>query len=315
MAGRERLMPDFDGGHYFYTGFFPLNREPVARPDGSVTVPSHLLREALASLPNFSLDPASRRTSPFARCTSTHLARLFVLDDPTFNGRDPGNAIRQGLKKTDLLLHQPVDHLARPWLVFVADFDATEAGAGPRDRWAAGLWEKMEPELRSVFSHCKGFDNVASGEDFARYLSRGQIETTMSFNDYYVDPLNLPSLSLPKLGLTVAAFPLVLLGLAWWLGASWPIWLAALVVGLGLGLFAAYKLIMAKGGRPFPAAPDSDLPSVLKGLYVQQSFTRFAIANQGASPEALHAAFGAFVEQVRPDDVATPTQRPGVLRS
>ena len=36
--------------------------------------------------------------------------------------------------------------------------------------------------------------------------------------------------------------------------------------------------IVAKAQAPLPTAPDSDLPSVLKALYLQQRFTDFAIA-------------------------------------
>jgi len=70
-----------------------------------------------------------------------------------------------------------------------------------------------------------------------------------------------------------------------------------------------------RGARPFPTAPDSDLKSVLKGLYLRQMLTRFAIENQGAEPQALYDAFGKFLGEVRPGDVDGPTQVPGVLRS
>src|SRR4051794_34653271 len=73
-------MPNLDGGHYFYTGLFPVRLDSVQRPDGSYTVHSHLLREALSSLPNFSEASGAVRTSPFARCRSTHFARLAVID-------------------------------------------------------------------------------------------------------------------------------------------------------------------------------------------------------------------------------------------
>ena len=47
----------------------------------------------------------------------------------------------------------------------------------------------MEPELRAIFRHCHGFtEGRRTGEDFAAYLAKGQIETTMSFNDYWIDP-------------------------------------------------------------------------------------------------------------------------------
>ena len=66
---------------------------------------------------------------------------------------------------------------------------------------------------------------------------------------------------------------------------------------------------------PFPAAPDSDLPSVLKALYLQQRFQEFAVAEQGAGDAALHAAFGRFLAKHRPDDLGWPTQEAGVVRS
>lgn len=321
-------MPDLDGGHYFYTGLFPVMLEPVRRADGSVTIPSHLLREALASLPNFSqvreaVDESRKtdRVSPFARCRWTHFARLSVIDDPAFNGRDPTDAIGnivKGLigKGVDLAAHQPVDHLSRAWLLFTADFDAADELA--RDRWAAGLWQMMRPELTAVFGHCAEFEHVDSPETFAAYLARGQIETTMSFNDYWIEPMNAPSLSLKKVGAAILGPALLLGGLtAWW---RWPVgWgdalliLLATLIGLGLGLFIAYRIVMRSGAKPFPTAPNSDLKSVLKGLFLQQHFTRFAIAQQGASPEALHAAFGEFLNEVRPENVDRPTQPPGVL--
>jgi len=317
-------MPNLDGGHYFYTGLFPVALETVARADGSVTVPSHLLREALASLPNFSqvresqdADRRTERISPFARCRSTHFARLAVIDEPAFNGRDPVDAIKGAIKGVDLSEHQPVDHLSRPWLLFAADFDADEPDV--LDRWATELWQLMEPELRAIFQHCTGFDRVESAEAFAAYLLRGQLETTMSFNDYWIDPMPGRPLSLAMVGWVTLAVLALFVGMAWLIqrewGGGWAVWVAAGLLGAGVGVWAAYKLIMARGAKPFPTAPDSDLKSVLKSLCLQQYFTRFAITQQGRSAEQLYEAFGRFLEEMRPDDVERPTQPPGVLHS
>jgi hypothetical protein len=57
------------------------------------------------------------------------------------------------------------------------------------------------------------------------------------------------------------------------------------------------------------------LPSVLKSLHVQQRFALLAAELQGADAATLHARFGQFLEQVRPEDTAAPTQPPGVIRS
>lgn len=310
-------MPNLDGGHYFYTGLFPVQLDSVRRPDGSYTVPSHLLREALASLPNFSEASGAIRTSPFARCRSTHFVRLAVIDEPEFNGRDPVDALVQAARRIDLLAHQPVDHFSRAWLMFAADFDAVDAGA--RDRWAAGLWDLIQPELRAIFGQCEKFDEVKDGAGFAAWIARGQVETTMSFNDYWIDPPPFPSLSVGAIaGVAALAFAIVM-ALGWWVHgrfhAGWWIWAAAALLGLAAGLWAAYRLVVARGTRPFPTAPNSDLKSVLKGLYLQQQLVRFAIDHQGASPEALHAAFGPFLARTQPADVDQPTQKPGVLHA
>ena len=42
---------------------------------------------------------------------------------------------------------------------------------------------------------------------------------------------------------------------------------------------------------------------------------RFAIAQQGAAPADLHAAFGTFLDQVKPADLDQPTQPAGVLHA
>jgi hypothetical protein len=321
-------MPNLDGGHYFYTGLFPVRREPVKRADGSITTPLLSLREALATLPNFSQVPEGRdprgrtdRISPFARCRRTHFARFAVIDDPAYNGRDGIDAVKNAAlslvhRGVDPLVHQPVDHLSRPWLLFTADFDAREAG--DRDRWAAGLWERMEPDLRAVFCACRGFEGMKGPAAFAEYLARGQIETTMSFNDYYIDP---PGFATPIKGILAAAAALavVIVAAAVWLTSrldlGWWVLVPAVLVAAAAAVWLAYRLVMRAGAKPFPTAPDGDLRSVLKGLYLRQKLTGFAIAHQGADSQALHTAFGDFLSETRPGEVDGPTQAPGVLRA
>jgi hypothetical protein len=69
------------------------------------------------------------------------------------------------------------------------------------------------------------------------------------------------------------------------------------------------------GSRPFPTAPHSDLKSILKALYLQPRFLRFAIDMQGKDDAAIHAAFRSFVDEYQPDKVDSPTQSPGVISS
>lgn len=314
-------MPDIDGGHYYLTALAPVHRDAVQRADGSVTAPSHALREALASLPNVAQSGAgvpTGRPSPFARCRRTHFARFVVIDQPAYNGRDAVDAIVGRLRKVDLLVAQPIDTMTRPWLLFAADFDLTDDTDGGLETYLRGLWELMEPELRAVYDHCFGFDGVASAADFAGYVRRCRIETTMSFNDYWTTPSPpFPSLSLALVGAVAAGIALGtwLLGLAaaHALGVSGWWSLPALLAGVALGLWGAFRIVARRGGRAFPTAPHSDLKSILKALRLQRDFTRFAIDQQGAPPAALHAAFGAFLAAARPAETDVATQAPGVI--
>ncbi len=312
-------MPNLDGGHYFLTALVPVAVDPVARADGSITAPSHALRETLASLPTAmqsATSVTSDRVSPFARCTRTHFARLFVLDQPMFNGRDPTDAIVQSLKKTDFQLAQPVDCMPTPWLVVILDFDARDAEAdGGLDSYLHGLWDKMQPEMQAVFGTCWGFGAIKSASDFAAYIKRCQIETTMPFNDYWGGAPPFASLSLGQLGGIAGAVlaGLVLLefvllrGLGIGLGWLWP----GVPLAAAAAIYALYRYVLHRARTPFPTAPASDLPSVLKGLYLQQKFVAFAAAHQTDDPAALHAAFGQFLAETSPANTAAPTRLPG----
>lgn len=316
-------MANIDGGHYFLSTLIPVRTGPVQRPDGSFTTPGHVLREALASLPTAQQSPASVEagfSSPFARCDRTHFARAVLIDRPMYNGRDGGNPLVQALRRVNLLAAQPVDHLQCPYLMFNAEFDAREAEAdGGLASWASGLWARTEPELRAVFSPCRGFDAVIDGAGFADWLKRCQLETTMSFNDYYEPMPDLHGYTLGGVGRAIAIAAALLSALAlvaligwqaswWWLLLAVPM---ALVVSLAGALFALWR----KGSQAFPMAEGSDLPSVLKALHVQQHFALLAAGLQGADDATVHRQFGEFVQRLQPGTVAGPTQAPGVIRS
>lgn len=316
-------MPNLDGGHYFLTTLIPVKLDPVQRSDGTFTSPSHILREALATMPTAQQSPAciaAGYSSPFSRCTRTHFVRMVVIDQPMYNGRDAGDTLVQGLRNVDLLVHQPVDNLSCPYLMFCADFDARPDEAdGGLASWVDGLWTKMEKELRVVFNACRGFDGVEDGRALHAWLKRCQIETTMSFNDYYVPMPDLHGYTIKGLGLAIVAGALVLSGLACWAIAattsSWWWLVAAVPVSLAIALAGAFASLWRKGRKPFPAGADTDLPSVLKSLHVQQRFALLAAALQGADAATVHERFGRFVAEVRPAETSAPTQPPGVIRS
>jgi hypothetical protein len=322
-------MPNFDGGHYFLTVLIPVRTDPVQDPrsTASVTSHAHALREALVALPTALQTPTTEQiglNSPFARDGRTHFARFAVIDDAAYNGRDKRDPIRVALLGPDPVKADPVDHLPHPYLLFAADFDAASGDAAELTAYLRGLWSVMQPEWRSILQHCHGYDRVDGPDGFARLIMDCQVETTMPFNDYWTGGPQLTTMPIGPLLMPLAvAAGALLLGLvgallAAAMGCSARYWLVLALLGLiaapitaGIALWQ----ISSRAREPFPMANRSDLPGVLKALYLQQAFTRFAIDQQGRDPAALHAAFGDFLRTHRPEDTAAPTQKRGVVRS
>jgi hypothetical protein len=329
-------MPTYDGGHYFLTALVPIKWREIR--DGTVvTSPVHALRKQLELLPPAAQTPACSpsRQSPFAKSLRTHFARLVVIDDVAYPGRSSGNTLVAAATGEVLTDAQPQDNLNSAFLLFVADFDATSGDDSERDSYLSELWDVMADDLKNLFQFCQGFD-ATDAKSFAAYIAKCQLETTMSFNDYYAVMPNLPTwpASIYKWGVIIAGAALgigVLATIALLIAAlcsasvlPWlrdAVWLS-LAGGAALILVAlvAYMSVMAAGKKPFPAASDSDLRSVLKSLHIQRAFTRFVIENQElaaktdeASAQTLYDAFKAFVATNKPYDRGEPTQAPGVI--
>jgi len=223
---------------------------------------------------------------------------------------------------------QPYDQRSQPYLVFVADFDASSGDDGALKSYLRELWQTMREELCSILKYCEGFDcKRASAETFYEYVKSCQVETTMSFNDYEyrLDTPGLRSISIPLLVAWAAAAALAalagLLGTLIAVIRAWPdfdtltiLWIVFAVLGLVL-LYVLYHYVLRCGGRPFATVPNTDLPSILKALYLQRRFTQFAIDSQGLDEASLHAGFAKFLVDHKPDDVVACTQVPGVIRS
>lgn len=305
----------------------PLRRR-IASPRQSQQPISHLhaLREILAVLPrqNAALDPSragrdrgatasEAATAPFSRDLRTHFCRLVVIDDLTFVGRQHQDPIITTLRRQNPVIPKPVDHLPCAFLALILEFDAPDGSRQALRDYLHGLWEVMAEELTEIFQHCVGFDPARPAESFLRQVLDGQLETTFSFNDYYwqdKSPLlnQWPRVRRPPLIVAAIAIPLL-----FWLGPAGG--LRWLLLGLSLLalLFWCYRRILKVGMEPFPAAPRSDLRSLLKGLYLQRKFIDFMIANQGVSAETLQAEFLQFVHDHQPRSVAAPTQPPGSI--
>ena len=312
-------MPNIDVNTYFFTAVVPVCNEGIVERGGMKSSPIHVVREVLETLPTALQSHATEEiglNSPFSRNLRTHFARLVVLDQPNFAGRDHSDAIVNSIRNTSLLKARPVDQLSCPYILVMIDFDLLEpTGAGDPRRYLEELWSVMEPELRSIFQYCYRFDEVHDAAGFASYMIACQIETTMPFHDYwYVAPKlsSIPALTLIGIPLAGLLLPLVA-AVFGWIGWHWAIALA--VVLLIAGLAVDYRLVLRAGARAFPAAPGTSLRHVLKGLYLQQAFARFAIGLQHRDRAEWGAAFRAFLATHRPTDLDVPTQPAGVIRS
>lgn len=320
-------MPNFDGGHYFFTAVVPVRNVGVVEHAVYVgskhsmkSSPIHVVRETLETLPTALQSPATEQIgipSPFSRSLRTHFARITVLDQPNYNGRDPQNALVENLLGTDLLAPQPQDELTCPYLLVMIDFDPSTPDAKDEPRaYLEELWGLMPEELTAIFRYCYGFPATPDAASFADFILPCQIESVMTFNDYYTGSPPLKSLSRLWLAapviVGVVAPILAHLFLHWW---SWGV-TALIAVGLLiLTLLFDYLFVSWWGMRPFPANPDATLRHVLKGLYLQQAFVRFATQHQATGQTERGAAFREFLAANRPADLTGPTQPPGVVKS
>jgi hypothetical protein len=78
--------------------------------------------------------------------------------------------------------------------------------------------------------------------------------------------------------------------------------------------YAVYRLVMARGAKPFPMAPNSDLRSILKALHLQRELIAFALENQSSSNKDLCTEFGKFLGRTDVGNLDNPTQKPGRIR-
>ena len=316
-------MPNFDAGHYFLTVLVPIRLDSVL-VDGQSHSRRHLIREALADMPAGEHTAAARgraSLSPFAVNRRTHFCRFVALDDVVFNGRVTGNSLLSLFRGIDPLVPQPVDRLTRPFLILVVDFDAQSGADSELKSYLTDLWTTMAEDLNKVFQHCMYFDSVKDAEGFYTYIKKCQIETTMPFNDYWAVPPVLSDFPLRTYeviaGLICAVPALDAIGIPFKLThwEPWTLWGAVLAILLLVAIGVIH--LIAKALKPFPRAPDpalpGDLPTVLKSLFVQRAFTQFVIDTQGHDDQALYDAFGKFCAANRPDNLAEPTQLPGVI--
>jgi hypothetical protein len=126
---------------------------PILEDDRLDICHATALRWFLASLPR-------DHTSPFARVSSTHFARLVVMDDVVFVGAPARE-----------------EHLKSRYLVFESNFD------GDLDRYLTRMAVEIPEFADAAWKHCVGYPGVANPAAFAAYMKKCQIETTFFFAD------------------------------------------------------------------------------------------------------------------------------------
>jgi hypothetical protein len=141
-------MPNQSGTVYGLTILSPI----INGADGDV---SHdcAIRDYLAGLPR-------DHRSLFAKVSSTHLARLVVMDDVVF----VGTPARE-------------EHLKSKYLVFETNFD------GDLDTYLTRMARDAAEEVHAVWQHCVGYPGVQDPAAFAAYMKKCQIETSYFFAD------------------------------------------------------------------------------------------------------------------------------------
>lgn len=100
--------------------------------------------------------------SPFAAVPNTYLARLFVLNDVYYED-SPAT----------------LENLKSKYLVFTSNFYTTKDD--PTD-YLVGMWQGATEQVQLIWQYCVGFDKVNSAADFAEYIKKCQVTTSLFFN-------------------------------------------------------------------------------------------------------------------------------------
>lgn len=98
--------------------------------------------------------------SPFSKLSSTHIARLVVMDDVVFVGRPATE-----------------EHLKSRYLVFESNFD------GDLDTYLGRMAREIPEAVEAVWGHCVGYPGVKDVSKFIAYMKQCQLTTTFYFAD------------------------------------------------------------------------------------------------------------------------------------
>jgi hypothetical protein len=141
-------MPNENGSIYGLTILCPIIDDPHIRISHNLQI-----RMYLSSLPRHT-------KSPFAKVSSTHLARLVVMDDVVYVGMPACE-----------------EHLKSSYLVFECNLD------GDLDTYLKRMAREIPEHVEAVWKHCIGYPGVQDEAAFVAYMKKCQITTTFFFAD------------------------------------------------------------------------------------------------------------------------------------
>jgi hypothetical protein len=121
--------------------------------------PADAAGQTYASLMRYQLQKLGcNSASPLALVPNTYLARFYVLNDVSFQGK-PAH----------------LDHLKSDYLVFSSNFH------GELEPYLTGLWEAVGSQVSVFMRNCVGFDAVSDCASFIAYVKKCQVTTTFFF--------------------------------------------------------------------------------------------------------------------------------------
>jgi hypothetical protein len=141
-------MANQSGSVYGLTILSPILNDPNAETSHNCAI-----RMKLASLPR-------DESSLFAKLSSTHMARLAVMDDVVYVG-----------------MPSCEEHLKSQYLVFETNFD------GDLDTYLSRMAREIGTEVDEVWQHCWGYPGTRNVEAFIAYMKKCQPTTTFYFAD------------------------------------------------------------------------------------------------------------------------------------
>src|SRR5215471_3638965 len=117
---------------------------PILQDDKIETSHNCAIRMQLAGLPRDEF-------SPFAKLSSTHMARLVVMDDVVYVGAPSSE-----------------EHLRSQYLIFETNFD------GDLDTYLTRMAKEIPSEVDAIWRHCWGYPGLNNVEAFCAYMKKCQ---------------------------------------------------------------------------------------------------------------------------------------------